>query len=172
MEVWKPVPGHGGCFVASSEGRIARVVGSMGANGYQQICFKRSMKPYKAGSAGRKWPEQSRGYAHHLVALAFIGEPPEGRPFVNHKDLNRSNNRPGNLEWCSQRENLAHFRQMRPGQREGKLRPWKYTLEIWQQVRTLYEGGGWSYRKLAKHLGITAGAVRWILKSPRYREAA
>src|SRR5689334_23863490 len=108
VEEWRAVPGHGGCFVASSFGRIARTVGSLGANGYQQICFKRSMKPFKASSNGKKWPEQSRGYAHHLVALAFIGPPPEGKNNINHKDGNRANNRPGNLEWCDQADNIRH----------------------------------------------------------------
>lgn len=170
IERWLPVPGHGNQFVASSLGRIARVVGAMGANGYQQICFKRSMKPFKSHSIGRKWPEQSRGYAHHLVALAFIGPAPKGKNQINHKDLNKANNRPENLEWSNQRENLAHWRRMRPDQQTcGK--PWKSSVSDWKKIRELCANGA-SYGEAAKKFGLSASGVKWIVKSPKYREAA
>lgn len=108
IEIWKPVPGHGNMFVASSFGRIARVAGYAGANGYRQISMVRSMLPFKSHSAGARDRRQRQGYVHHLIALAFHGQPPEGVSYVNHKDFDRSNNRPENLEWCSQRENVRH----------------------------------------------------------------
>lgn len=44
---------------------------------------------------------------HRLVALHFI-PPVEGKPFVNHKDSDRTNPTKDNLEWCTQSENLLH----------------------------------------------------------------
>lgn len=169
-EEWKPVPGHGNCFVASTLGRIARVVGHSGANGYQQISFIRSMKPFKAHSQGKKWPGQSRGYAHHLVALAFWGKPPKGKNQVNHKDLNRANNRPENLEWCDQRENLAHWRRMRPDQQTCG-RPWKSSVAEWRKIRKLH-AKGMSLRSIAKLVSLTTSGVRHVIRSPKYREEA
>ena len=43
---------------------------------------------------------------HRLVALAFIKNPdPKNKTMVNHKDKNKSNYHPENLEWVSRREN-------------------------------------------------------------------
>lgn len=44
---------------------------------------------------------------HNLVAETFLGKKPFGSQ-VNHKDGNKLNNTPGNLEYISQTENLRH----------------------------------------------------------------
>ena len=45
---------------------------------------------------------------HRLVCRAFIGEPPEGLPHVNHKDGVKTNNNYENLEWSNIKENARH----------------------------------------------------------------
>lgn len=46
-------------------------------------------------------------YTHRLVAETFLKKP-IGKNCVNHKDLNKLNNKVCNLEWCSNIENLSH----------------------------------------------------------------
>lgn len=41
---------------------------------------------------------------HRLVAMAFIPNP-DNLPHINHKDENKLNNNPNNLEWCDNRYN-------------------------------------------------------------------
>jgi hypothetical protein len=44
---------------------------------------------------------------HRLVASHFLSNP-DNKPFVNHKDSNRTNAALSNLEWCTQSENIQH----------------------------------------------------------------
>ena len=46
-------------------------------------------------------------YVHRLVALHFVPNP-NGKPEVNHLNLDHFNNRADNLEWCTRSENMMH----------------------------------------------------------------
>lgn len=65
--------------------------------GYICVCL------YKEGSNGRKY----RVRVHRIVAKAFIPNPSQ-KPYVNHIDGARSNNRIDNLEWATNSDNQKH----------------------------------------------------------------
>jgi len=108
-EEWRVVPGLEDLYIASSLGRIARMVGHSSAASYRHVCLPRKLAVFSGHSMGasRKHKNNVRVYAHHIIALTFIGPPPSpDRMRINHIDGNRTNNRHTNLEWCSQRHNI------------------------------------------------------------------
>lgn len=56
---------------------------------------------------------------HRLVCLTFL-ENLENKPFVNHKDENRSNNKIQNLEWMTNKENVNHSLNLNNRVKENK----------------------------------------------------
>jgi hypothetical protein len=92
-EIWKDVPGLEG-VQASSEGRVRTT----------RIC---KMVPVNKSGYGTISVAKKKRLAHILVAAAFLGSTPQGKE-VNHKDKNRMNPRPDNLEYLTRKENIHH----------------------------------------------------------------
>lgn len=68
-------------------------------------------------------------YVHRLVATAFLDNN-FNLPVVNHKNLNKSDNRLENLEWCSYRDNSKHTWENNANRQEDGTAYWaKYTKD-------------------------------------------
>ena len=68
---------------------------------------------------------------HRLVAEAFIPNP-EGKPEVNHKDQDKTNNRADNLEWVTRSENIRHGDGIQRGVAKRIGKPNKHTKTVYQ----------------------------------------
>lgn len=118
MESWLPIPDTVGLYECSTEGRIR----SSDRTVTRKTRWGGLGSYLKRGRVLRTWPD-GNGYPtiylcvdgkrqarnlHRLVARTFHGEPPFTGAEVNHEDGVKANCRPGNLVWCSRRENVAH----------------------------------------------------------------
>lgn len=79
-------------YIQSKQGKPLR--GALSKNGYRTVSLQ-----YQ----GRQHSE----YVHRLVATKFVPNP-HGYTEVNHKDKNKDNNHPENLEWVSRSYNVMH----------------------------------------------------------------
>lgn len=98
---WVEVPGYP-YFLANKQGKVRNAntgyvtFGSLDDKGYRRVCQwdndSKTKKEYKA---------------HHIVCTAFHGPCPSSKHEVGHKDDDRSNNAPSNLQWITRKDNMT-----------------------------------------------------------------
>lgn len=162
-EQWRDIPGFVGLYQASNLGRIRSLdhtverIGRWGTPdkrfipgvvrklkdrlGYLTLNMGLPVKTYKV---------------HTLVALAWIGEMPDGL-VINHKDGNKHNNTPGNLEYITDYENHQHAARnglLAIGERNGSA---VLTEQLVRQIREFPMSV--SNTDIGRKLGFAAGTV-------------
>lgn len=129
MEQWRAVAGFEDQYEVSDAGRVRRcartVMRSTGAS-YRvaEKLLAQVAAGHRRGYLGvgfKAAPRTVRVYlVHRLVAIAFLPNP--GRlPEVNHKNLDKHDNRVENLEWCSKSANQQHAADL--GRFHGRTNP-------------------------------------------------
>lgn len=99
MEHWKPVNEFENLYEVSDHGRVRRVGGKI------LKLHLRSRYLFIALHNGKRTRTLD---VHRLVAEHFCDGRSEERNEVNHKNLNKLDNRAENLEWVSHLENVRH----------------------------------------------------------------
>lgn len=119
-EEWRPVPGWPG-VMASSLGRVHQTR-RLGCKQSKQTYGSISTNRYKSGlTYQRRIVSWACGtfLVSRLVCMAWHGEAPFASAMVLHGDDNSLNNRPENLRWGTQTENMAA-----PGYRARQREVW------------------------------------------------
>lgn len=112
---------------------------------------------------------------HRLVAEAFIPNY-ENKPFVNHRDLNKQNNRVSNLEWSTPKENTRHAIEIgvfsfQTSEKSVNITPKKGSLNGWAklnesqviEIRSKYIPRVYTREMLAEEYGVKASCIKDIV---------
>lgn len=156
MEIWKAVPGLENRYFASNTGKIKGIF-TCGGHGRPRIlktCLDECgyEKIYIKTDTGKRTTR-----VHILVCLAFVGPKPSDRHTVNHKDGNKLNNTPDNLEWATFSQQMVHaYKVLDMGKNlaRGYGNHWLavYTDDEIREIRRLYQSG-MGYHKIMNHFG-------------------
>ena len=159
-EVW--IPFQDTNYEVSSEGRVRAKYNHHhfedGSRGYYEREIKGS--EHQDGYLfvainGKQYPK------HRLVAELFVDNV-EQKPFVNHIDGNKHNNRAENLEWCTQAENIKHSHLNGLQGKPVMVNPSKL-LHLIPKVKEMYSGGR-SRREIAREIGVSHPTITYLLE--------
>lgn len=110
--IWKPIRGFEGIYKINSSGKVRSLNRTIQVKEKSRY-IKGRMITSRIGRDGYKTVRLSKAgkthtrYIHRLIADAFIRNP-LNKPFVNHINGDKSDNRVENLEWVSHSENIRH----------------------------------------------------------------
>ena len=167
-EEWRPVVGYEGLYEVSNLGRVkglAREIPVRRTNRdgeVQTYMFKVKEKILKQGRRQDGYadvPLSKQGVTvlycvHRLIADAWIPNP-NNYKYVNHKDLDKTNNSLNNLEWISNSGNITHAVQR-------YANPQSIAIYC-KETNTVYASQG----QCELALGLSKGSVHDILYSSR-----
>jgi hypothetical protein len=111
-------------------------------------------------------------YAHRVVYLWASGRDiPEGMQ-VNHRDGDKHNNRPDNLELVTQSQNGLHATRelgLNRGEDHGAS---KLTRQQVREIRRRYAANGTTQARLAEEYGVHHTTISWIVNRKTWKHIA
>lgn len=174
-EIWKDIPGYEGMYQASSVGRFrsldreykhntpkgrqirkGKILKQQHeGNGYLQVAIQIPKSKFTS--------YQKRLSAHRLIAKTFVPNP-LNKPFVNHKDGVKDNNKYMNLEWCTRSENAKHSFKIGLQSNVGIKHPCHILIEEQvMEIRKKYIPKIYTSYRLAEEYGVSRVTINDLI---------
>ena len=183
-EIWKecPLGNNYDKVLTSNLGRIkvkdnTPIYGTLRKNGYYDVKLPLTKTSLDGKVLNNKEKKYKSFRVHRLVCLTFL-ENSENKPFVNHKDENRSNNKLENLEWMTNKENVNHSLNLNNRVKENKrskivvqidpktnkvIREFQSISIASKETKANYNSISWCCKKLRGQ--VYAGGYKWSYKT-------
>jgi hypothetical protein len=157
---WRAVPGFEGRYEVSDAGMIRRVGLGRGVVPGRIVAVRALPAGYLVSALWAGNRQHSR-LVHRLVAAAFHGPCPDGYE-VNHKNLDKADNRASNLEYVTRSENLRHRASAGIGRGIDNHQS-KLDEDAVRSIRRKHSDGE-GYKNLGRTYGVSWEAIRNIIK--------
>lgn len=107
---------------------------------------------------------------HRAMVVAFI-PPVADKPFANHKNGRKSDNRIDNLEWCTHPENIKHsYDELGRTGLIGEINPGhKLTDGEVLRMRALFATGLYSKTELGRMFGLSQRGASMVIRREHWR---
>lgn len=110
-EQWKKVTGYEN-YLVSNYGRVYSKYRNKLINPYQ----KKNNYFYVRLTDNKKTKDMR---LHRLIAETFV-ENPDNKPYIHHKDVNKSNNHADNLMWVTMQEHFKIHKELKQQKKKGE----------------------------------------------------
>lgn len=167
-EIWKSVESLDGILEVSSHGNVRRISRPLiykdGRKGVLRAGLLNgaiNLGGYRVVSIGAQ-----KYYVHKLVAEAFHGTPQTSMAYqtVNHKNGNKLDNSPDNLEWASYQTNNRHARETGLCKQHGNnTNLSKYSDQFIEAVRNVHSAYNPNWEELGRLFGLSGAHARQIV---------
>lgn len=161
----KDIPGFEGRYAVTKDGRVWSHKRN-GTDGRWLRFFQDKRGYLRTSLVTNSRPKHFM--VHRLVAITFLGKRFDLK-FVNHKNGVKTDNRVGNLEWCTMLHNRRHAIKTGLwtcfGQNHYRS---KLTVEQVVELRAL-RSKGWKLVALGARYGISHTAVSYILRRKTWK---
>lgn len=172
LEEWRPVIGHTGIYSVSDRGRIRRDAPGQGTWPGRIYRPHTDKKGYLRTQLVAPSGQARLRSVHSIVADAFLGPCPAGCE-INHKNGNKSDNRPENLEYMTHGDNVRHaWATGLTKPNNGSANPIAKLTESDVRVIRGLLAEGWSLSQIGRRFGVVKQVISGIKRGKGWRHVA